>query len=236
MKFISSLLCFFLTVCSFAQTDTGGVVFGFPVITTQPVSKTALVGAAASFSVKATGTPAPTYQWRKDGVAITGRTAASLNYTAVKATDAGVYTVTVTNTAGSIVSNPAILAVTGTNPPVQPPTQPPISGPVVPSPFGHADEVLVSDGSKFVFKKFSAVVPSVPVSAVVGQTVVLLATAQGVEPMTYQWFKDDQALAGETKASLAINNAQISGSGTYSVVVSNGAGQTASGPFVLTVK
>ena len=83
-----------------------------PAITTQPASVTVNAGAAATFSVVATGQPAPTYAWSLNGAAIAGATAAS--YTTAATTSAmnqGSYTVTVTNTFGSVTSSPAILTV-----------------------------------------------------------------------------------------------------------------------------
>ena len=44
-----------------------------PVITTQPVSQSELVGATATFTSAASGTPAPTFQWQKGGVTIPGK-------------------------------------------------------------------------------------------------------------------------------------------------------------------
>jgi hypothetical protein len=45
-----------------------------PTITTQPQSQTVTAGASATFSVVATGTPAPTYQWKKGGTDIANAT------------------------------------------------------------------------------------------------------------------------------------------------------------------
>ena len=48
-----------------------------PTITTQPADKTVRVGKTAKFTVMATGTAPLNYQWRKNGVNITGATNAS---------------------------------------------------------------------------------------------------------------------------------------------------------------
>ncbi|OHE89144.1 MAG: hypothetical protein A3G75_07685 [Verrucomicrobia bacterium RIFCSPLOWO2_12_FULL_64_8] len=82
-----------------------------PAITTQPASQTVSVGANVNFSVVATGSPAPTYQWKKGGTNITGATSDTLNLTNVQTSDAGNYTVVVTNVAGSVTSNTAVLTV-----------------------------------------------------------------------------------------------------------------------------
>ena len=82
-----------------------------PVITTQPVNKTVVSGGAVTFSIVASGTPAPTYQWLKGGVNITGATSASYTIASVAVGDAGSFTVIATNVAGSVTSNAAVLTV-----------------------------------------------------------------------------------------------------------------------------
>lgn len=85
-----------------------------PTIVTQPASATALIGGSATFSVAASGTAPFTYQWRKDGAAISGATAASYALTSVQTAAAGNYTVVVTNSAGSVTSTAAALTVAAT--------------------------------------------------------------------------------------------------------------------------
>ena len=82
-----------------------------PVIKTQPQSQTVTVGATVSFSVVAGGTPAPTYQWYFGGTAIGGATNATLTLGNVQASDAGNYSVAVSNSAGTVSSAPATLTV-----------------------------------------------------------------------------------------------------------------------------
>jgi hypothetical protein len=84
-------------------------------ITTQPVSVTTNLGTSASFSVTATGS-SPTYQWKKAGVNIAGATATTLSFGTLLSSDAGSYTVVVTNAAGSVTSSAATLTV------ISPPT------------------------------------------------------------------------------------------------------------------
>lgn len=61
-------------------------------------------GETLTLSVVATGTPAPAFQWLKDGVEIPGATAASYTVASASQGDAGVYTVRITNPAGAITS------------------------------------------------------------------------------------------------------------------------------------
>jgi len=85
-----------------------------PVIVTQPVSAGALTGTSVTFTVVATGTPAPTYRWKKGGVNITGATSATYTLTNVTTASAGNYTVTVTNSIGNVTSSIATLTVSAT--------------------------------------------------------------------------------------------------------------------------
>lgn len=82
-----------------------------PVITTQPVGVTAAVGQRATFTVAATGSPAPTYQWQRDGANLAGATNASYTIDSVAIAHAGVYTVRVLNAVSAVVSNGALLAI-----------------------------------------------------------------------------------------------------------------------------
>jgi hypothetical protein len=83
-----------------------------PAFTTQPTARSALVGGSVTFTAAASGSPTPTYQWYKNGAALSGQTAATLTLTALTLTDAATYTVVATNAAGSVTSNPVTLTVT----------------------------------------------------------------------------------------------------------------------------
>ena len=88
-----------------------------PVVTTQPANQTVSLGRQATFVVAASGSAPLTYQWRRNGAAISGATAASYTTPAVTSADNGAqFAVTVSNTTGSISSNNAQLTVTGTTP------------------------------------------------------------------------------------------------------------------------
>lgn len=87
-------------------------------ITTQPSAQQVAAGGSASFSVTATGTPAPTYQWRKDGQAISGETQSSLTIDTVSAGDVGSYTVRVQNATKTVTSVAAELTLAGSGPAV----------------------------------------------------------------------------------------------------------------------
>lgn len=84
-----------------------------PSITTQPGAVSTVEGQAATFTVAASGTAPLTYQWRRDGSPIAGATSSSLVIAAAQPSDAGSYTVVVSNSAGSTTSAAATLTVEG---------------------------------------------------------------------------------------------------------------------------
>ncbi|MBK7292517.1 MAG: hypothetical protein IPI84_01650 [Holophagaceae bacterium] len=82
-----------------------------PQITTQPVGITVSAGATATFSVVAAGTAPLSYQWFRNGVAITGATQAAYSFTASRNDNGATFKVRVENQAGAVTSNSAILRV-----------------------------------------------------------------------------------------------------------------------------
>jgi alpha-tubulin suppressor-like RCC1 family protein len=82
-----------------------------PSILTQPVGRAVLGGSNVTFTVSATGTPALSYRWRKDGSTILVTGSASYSLSNVTRTNSGTYSVVVTNIAGNVTSSNAVLAV-----------------------------------------------------------------------------------------------------------------------------
>ena len=83
-----------------------------PTFSTQPSGQTAGVGASATFTAAASGSP--TFEWRRNGTAVTGGTSAALTVSNVQPTTAGIYYARVTNSSGTATSTPAILGVNST--------------------------------------------------------------------------------------------------------------------------
>ena len=91
--------------------DLSDALGSAPAITTQPVSQTVRSGTTVTFTVAATGSPAPTYQWLRNGVNYPGATANTLTLSNVQAQDAGTYSVRVSNNLGSVMSATVTLRV-----------------------------------------------------------------------------------------------------------------------------
>lgn len=162
-----------------------------PEITQQPQSLTVSAGQNVQFSVAATGDPAPSYQWWKDGAPlsnggrISGVLSATLNIQQAEAGDAGNYHVVVSNVAETVTSSTAVLTVEDVPLPPTILTQP--------------------QGGTFL----------------TGDSLVLEVTAAGTAPLTYQWRKDGVDIPGALSAQFTIASLSPSDSGSYSVVVTN---------------
>ena len=100
-----------------------------PNILTNPVSMTVTATMTATFSVSATGVPDPSYQWLLNGTNVINATATSSTLVISNAQDvnAGVYSVIVSNAAGTLTSSGATLTIVDVAP-VANFTASPISG------------------------------------------------------------------------------------------------------------
>ena len=191
--------------------DSSGAGNVAPTIQTQPAAVSASAGTTAIFTVVASGTPTPTYQWKKDGTAlangtsIAGVTTSALTLTGVTAASAGSYTVTITNSIGSITSNGVALTVNAASvaPTIQ--TQP------------------------------------AAVTAAAGTTASFTVVASGTPTPTYLWKKDGNALAdssaisGSTTSALTLTGITAASAGSYSVTITNSIGSITSNGAALTV-
>ena len=82
-----------------------------PVITAQPQSQTNFINTGVSFTVTATGTAPLSYQWKFNGSPISNATSSNYSIPSLQTNNAGNYTVTITNAAGSTNSAAAVLTV-----------------------------------------------------------------------------------------------------------------------------
>ena len=101
------------TVTSSSATLAVTAALVAPVITTQPVNQSAVVGQSATFSVVATNSATSSYQWKKNGTDISGAISSTYTTPATAIGDSGaVFTVVVSNAAGPVTSTEATLTVT----------------------------------------------------------------------------------------------------------------------------
>jgi len=107
-----------VSACGGPGSDTSGTkvpptdVEFPPVIVLQPHDTSVTVGGSASFEVRATGDGELQYQWRRNGVDLTGATSPTLQLGLITAdNDRDEYTCAVTNSAGTVVSKKAHIRV-----------------------------------------------------------------------------------------------------------------------------
>ncbi len=123
-----------------------------PFITQHPEDIDGAEGLGASFEVKAIGTLPIQYQWKKDNQEIAGATESTYSIVALSADDAGLYTVVLTNIAGSVESNVADLTVVPVTGIRESPRDRVLS--IFPNPVGGTEAVIQfhadTDGTGFV--------------------------------------------------------------------------------------
>ena len=155
---------------------------------------TTFAGDHITLVVYASGSPDPTFQWSKNGIAINSGTslttlssdpnwprfANSRVLENVSTSDSGSYTVVVSNSAGSVTSKTLLLTVT----------------PNITS--GPANQTVPGGNDA----SFSAV-------------------GTGSSNLSYQWTKDGVAIPGATSSSLLIKSVQPGDAGNYAVIVSD---------------
>ncbi|MDJ0840888.1 MAG: immunoglobulin domain-containing protein [Acidobacteriota bacterium] len=83
------------------------------VIQSQPGNVNTCIGSVAQLSVSASGDGPLFYQWRKDGINLTGETSATLLVPVNGSGDVGQYDCVITNGCGTITSNAATLNIEG---------------------------------------------------------------------------------------------------------------------------
>ncbi|MEP6662832.1 MAG: immunoglobulin domain-containing protein, partial [Verrucomicrobiota bacterium] len=180
-----------------------------PNITSEPVSRTNVIGTTATFSVATTGAAPLVYQWKKNNVDlpnggnVSGTTTATLTLANVAQSDAANYSVVVTNAAGTATSLPATLMVVSTFPNV------------VSQPASRTNN--------------AGTIATFSVSAT-GLAPLNYQWLKNGSPLS-----DGGNISGATSTSLTIANVLGVDAGTYSVVVTNSVGSTNSLNATLTV-
>ena len=88
------------------------ILGNLPVITVVPTNQTVRTGTNVTMVGAATGTPAPTFQWRRNGVDVPGATGASLVLNNVTTNQTASYSLVASNGIGSVSSGAGLLTVT----------------------------------------------------------------------------------------------------------------------------
>ena len=104
----------FLYFCARHEESLYKIIYNLgvqPTIVNQPISATVATGQPAAFSVSALGTPPLSYQWQKNNANIPGATNSTFSISQTSEGDSGEYRVIVTNAAGNVTSNVAMLSV-----------------------------------------------------------------------------------------------------------------------------
>ncbi|MBI2947185.1 MAG: immunoglobulin domain-containing protein [Verrucomicrobia bacterium] len=104
-----------VVVSNFAGSSTSAVArvsINVPLsFTLAPQSQTVKIGNAATFIATASGTPPISYQWRFNGLNVTGATNSTYEVPNVQPANAGAYSVVAQNPANTIESPPAFLGI-----------------------------------------------------------------------------------------------------------------------------
>jgi sugar lactone lactonase YvrE len=101
-----------VTACGGSDDPTPAAAAFAPTITVQPAPATVDEGVAATFAVTAGGTAPLAYQWRRNGSDIAGANLATYTLPATTLADSGaLFSVRVSNSAGSVTSSAAALTI-----------------------------------------------------------------------------------------------------------------------------
>ena len=190
-------------VTSNPATLTVGSAFVAPAISTQPTAVAAVVGGTARFAVIAGGSAPLAYQWRKDGVSVPGATGDAFSLAGVKTSDAGNYTVVVSNPAGADTSSVARLDVATTLVVITPPADQ-----TVPLGAGATFSVVVSGGvgpSTYQWRRNGTPIPGATASQ------LTVASVQPADAGTYTVVVSNSATTiTSAAATLAVSSSRIS--------------------------
>ncbi len=166
----------FLAASGSAANHSLAVFLAAPAILLQPVSQAVALGAVASFSVGASGSPVLTYQWRKDGTNIGGATGGTYSFANAQPTNAGGYSVVVANSVGSVTSLVAVLTVNSS--PVLT-AQPQGANVALNSPVDFSVAAVGSAPLRYQWKKGGTTIASAT------NTTFTIASAQAADAATY---------------------------------------------------
>jgi DNA-binding beta-propeller fold protein YncE len=194
-----------------------------PAFTTQPLSQTILAGAAVNFTVVATGTPAPTIQWRINGANLVDGVQASGACAGATVAGAGIASLTLTTV--PLVCSGAVFSAVASN---------------------GVNPDATSNGATLTVNPVG-VAPSITlqpldVTVAAPATATFTAAANGVPSPTVQWQQSTDAgvtwanITGATNPSFTTPATVLADSGTrFRAVFTNASGSVNSNGAILTV-
>lgn len=198
-----------------------------PVITQQPSNITITAGTAATFTIMVTGDPTPTIQWQSAPAGtttftnITGATSASLIVpNGVTGTQ---YKAIVTNSAGSVTSQAAVLTITNAPTPNTGPvvTQQPANITIATG--GTATFTALATGNPTPNVQWQSAPPGTNIfSSIAGATSTSLIVSNGINGTQYQAIFTNTAGTVTTQAAtLTITSVPTPASGTVTIGMNN---------------
>ncbi len=188
-----------------------------PAFTTQPMSASVVAGQAASFTAVATGTPAPSLQWRLNGADLAN---GALSSGVCNGADvSGAATATVTLTSVPLACSGALVSAVASN--------------------GTMPNATSANATLTVtVNPLAPIIVGQPAaqSVITDATATFVAVASGTG-LTYQWTKNGMAIVGANAATYTTPPVTWVDSGAqYSVVVSNASGSVMSSPARLDLR
>ncbi len=147
-----------------------------------------------------------TYKWYKNGEMLTGKTSPVLNLPIAQTSDAGTYFCIITESDGRTVASISITVTINESQPEE----------------GEL-KIISQSSAKTLIKGYST------------ELYVNAKASLSTRELTYQWYKDEEALPGVTDTKLVLSNAKLEDSGSYLCRVYEGGVYIDSAPIPVTV-